>query len=223
MDVAHKRLVKKDAALIQVLDPPFDISNLEPGYIKGYLPGVRENGGQYTHAAVWMIMAYARMGDKRRTWELLQMINPVNHSKSKQETELYKVEPYVLAADVYSIAPHTGRGGWTWYTGSAGWLYQLIVESFLGICKEGDKLRFEPCIPEEWPSYKVHYRYLNTIYHIAVKQKKGTGNGELNVDGIKIADRVVVLLDDGKEHTVELTIFTEKALHPEIRPLVGIL
>ena len=130
MDMAEKRLVKKKGDLIQLLDPPFDKSAIDPGYIKGYVPGVRENGGQYTHAAVWMIMAFAKLGDRSRTWELLQMINPINHSRNSEEVAIYKVEPYVLAADVYAIAPHTGRGGWTWYTGSASWMYQLIIESF---------------------------------------------------------------------------------------------
>jgi len=118
--------------LIQLLDPPFDKSTLNPGYIKGYVPGVRENGGQYTHAAIWTVMAFAALGDSRRAWELFGLINPVNHAKSAQAIGVYKVEPYVVAADVYAVAPHTGRGGWTWYTGSAGWMYRLIVESLLG-------------------------------------------------------------------------------------------
>jgi cellobiose phosphorylase len=115
------------------LDPPFDKSALNPGYIKGYVPGVRENGGQYTHGALWATMAFAALGDRERAWELFRMINPVNHAQSPGDINRYKVEPYVVAADVYAVPPHTGRGGWTWYTGSAGWMYRLIVESLLGL------------------------------------------------------------------------------------------
>ena len=156
MESAYKNLVQKDTGIIQLLEPPFDKSDLNPGYIKGYVPGVRENGGQYTHAAVWMIMAFAKLGNNKRVWELLNMINPVNHGKTSKEIAVYKVEPYVLAADVYAFSPHAGRGGWTWYTGSAGWLYRLIIESFLGLQQEGNKLKIVPCIPEEWESFKIH-------------------------------------------------------------------
>jgi cellobiose phosphorylase len=130
MESAYKNLVQKDAGIIQLLEPPFDKSDLNPGYIKGYVPGVRENGGQYTHAAIWMIIAFAKLGDNKRVWELLNMINPINHGKTSNEIATYKVEPYVLAADVYALPPHAGRGGWTWYTGSAGWLYRLITGIF---------------------------------------------------------------------------------------------
>ena len=137
MAAVDRRLVRRDHALIQLLDPPFDKSALNPGYIKGYVPGVRENGGQYTHAAIWTVMAFAALGDSRRAWELFDMINPVNHADSAAAIATYKVEPYVVAADVYAVAPHTGRGGWTWYTGSAGWMYRLILESLLGLTLEG--------------------------------------------------------------------------------------
>src|SRR6185437_14343588 len=140
-------------ALIQLFDPPFDKSALNPGYIKGYAPGVRENGGQYTHAAIWTVMAFAALGDNRRAWELFDMINPVNHANSDAAIAVYKVEPYVVAADVYAVAPHTGRGGWTWYTGSAGWMYRLVVESLLGLRIEGSKLRIEACLPESWAGF----------------------------------------------------------------------
>ena len=139
-----QRLVRRDHALIQLLDPPFDKSGLNPGYIKGYVPGVRENGGQYTHAAIWSVMAFAALGDSARAWELFDMINPVKHANSAAAIATYKVEPYVVAADVYAVAPHTGRGGWTWYTGSAGWMYRLILESLLGLKLEAGKLRFAP-------------------------------------------------------------------------------
>src|ERR1700720_2676815 len=125
MEAVDQRLVRRRDALIQLLDPPFDKSTLNPGYIKGYVPGVRENGGQYTHAAIWTVMAFAALGDSRRAWELFHLINPVNHARTEAAVATYKVEPYVVAADVYAVAPHIGRGGWTWYTGSAGWMYRL--------------------------------------------------------------------------------------------------
>ena len=170
MDAVDRRLVRRDHALIQLLDPPFDKSNLNPGYIKGYVPGVRENGGQYTHAAIWAAMAFAALGDRLRAWELLAMINPVNHARSPEEIATYKVEPYVVAADVYALSPHTGRGGWTWYTGSAGWMYRLIVESLLGLRLEVDKLRVAPCLPADWKEFTFHYRYRETLYHISILQ-----------------------------------------------------
>ena len=170
MEAVYARLVRHDAALIQLLDPPFDTSDMDPGYIKGYVPGVRENGGQYTHAAIWTVMAFAALGDSARAWELLAMINPVNHAKTAAGVALYKVEPYVVTADVYAVAPHAGRGGWSWYTGSAGWMYRLIVESLLGLRLEVDKLYFAPCLPVDWTSFKLHYRYRETVYHITVTQ-----------------------------------------------------
>ena len=184
---------------------------MDPGYIKGYVPGVRENGGQYTHAAVWMIMAFARLGDRRRTWDLLQLINPINHSRNSKEVAVYKVEPYVLAADVYGVAPHAGRGGWTWYTGSASWMYQLIVESFFGLRKKADELRFVPCIPGGWESFKVHYRYHNTMYHISVQQENFAGKMTVTVDDVMQEDTVVVLIDDWLEHNVEVVVFMNQA------------
>jgi cellobiose phosphorylase len=207
MEVVDERLVRRELGLIQLLDPPFDKSTLNPGYIKGYVPGVRENGGQYTHAAIWAAMAFARLGDNRHAWELFTMINPVNHAKSPKETATYKVEPYVVAADVYAAAPHGGRGGWTWYTGSAAWLYRLMVESLLGLRLEVDKLHFTPCLPVDWEGFKMHYRYRETVYHIAVQQTP-SGNGEMlvNVDGIEQNDNVIPLVDDHKEHWVEIRI-----------------
>jgi len=210
MESAYKNLVQKDAGIIQLLEPPFDKSGLNPGYIKGYVPGVRENGGQYTHAAVWLIMAFAKLGDNKRVWELLNLINPVNHGKTPEEIAIYKVEPYVLAADVYARAPHAGRGGWTWYTGSAGWLYRLITESFLGLQQEGDKLKFVPCIPEEWESFKVNYRYMNTVYHIEITQKNSDGEMAVTVDEVGQVDKMVTLTDDGVERNVHITIYRDK-------------
>ena len=207
MEAVDERLVRREHGLIQLLDPPFDKSGLNPGYIKGYVPGVRENGGQYTHAAIWAAMAFARLGDNRRAWELFTMINPVNDAISPEGAATYKVEPYVASADVYALPPHIGRGGWTWYTGSAGWMYRLIVESLLGLRLEVDKLRFAPCLPSDWKAFKMHYRYRETVYHIAVLQPQ-TGNDEMSVtvDGVEQHDKAVRLVDDHREHSVEVTI-----------------
>jgi cellobiose phosphorylase len=166
---------------------------------------VRENGGQYTHGAIWTVMAFAALGDNRRAWELFDMINPVNHANSEAAIAAYKVEPYVVAADVYAVAPHTGRGGWTWYTGSAGWLYRLIVESLLGLKVEADKLRFAPCLPADWDTFKLHYRYRETLYHIVVLQAADDEAG-VTVDGVEQKDGAVSLVDDFREHAVEVRI-----------------
>lgn len=205
MEALDERLVRREHKLVQLLDPPFDKSELNPGYIKGYVPGVRENGGQYTHAAIWAAMAFARLGDNRRAWELFGMINPVNHAKSTEEKATYKVEPYVVAADVHGVPPHTGRGGWTWYTGSAAWMYRLIVESLLGLRLEVDKLFITPCLPANWDGFKMHYRYRETVYHIAVLRTR-TGNDEMSVavDGVEQHDKAVPLVDDHQEHSVEV-------------------
>jgi cyclic beta-1,2-glucan synthetase len=207
MAAVDRRLVRRDDALIQILDPPFDKSDLNPGYIKGYVPGVRENGGQYTHGAIWTVMAFAALGDRQRAWELFAMINPVNHASSAAKIATYKVEPYVVAADVYAVAPHTGRGGWTWYTGSAGWMYRLIIESLLGLKLEINKLRFTPCLPAEWETFKLHYRYRETVYHITVVQLPAADkNSGITLDGVPQTDKAVSLIDDHLEHVVEVRI-----------------
>jgi cyclic beta-1,2-glucan synthetase len=207
MAALDEHLVRREHGLIQLLDPPFDKSALNPGYIKGYVPGVRENGGQYTHAAIWAAMAFARLGDNRRAWELFAMINPVNHARSTEESATYKVEPYVVAADVYAVSPHTGRGGWTWYTGSAAWMYRLITESLLGLRLEGDKLRIAPCLPSDWKGFKMHYRYRETVYHINVLQMNADqGEMSVTVDGVQRPDKAIALIDDHREHAVEVRI-----------------
>jgi cellobiose phosphorylase len=209
MDAVYARLVRPDHALIQLLDPPFDASDMDPGYIRGYVPGVRENGGQYTHGAIWAAMAYAALGDSERAWELTNMINPVNHARTAAGAAVYKVEPYVVAADVYALEPHTGRGGWTWYTGSAGWMYRLIVESLLGIRLEGDRLRFTPCLPAHWPGYGVRYRYRNTIYNIRVERAEahdGPDEVQVSVDDVAQEAEHVSLVDDAQEHRVAVRL-----------------
>ncbi|MEO7311733.1 MAG: cyclic beta 1-2 glucan synthetase, partial [Chitinophagaceae bacterium] len=204
MASAHKYLVRKESKIIQLFDPPFDKSDLNPGYIKGYVPGVRENGGQYTHAAVWLVMAFAAMGDKEKTWELMQLINPINHGKNPELISEYKVEPYVVAADVYGEALNKGRGGWTWYTGSAGWMYQLIIDSFIGLKKQGSTLNFEPCIPTEWASVKIRYHYKTSLFIIEYQQAKG-GMAEavkIILDGVEHTGSNIEMEDDGLTHEV---------------------
>jgi cellobiose phosphorylase len=207
MNWAYKRLVRPHDNLIQLLDPAFDKSGLDPGYIKGYVPGVRENGGQYTQAAVWLTMAFAKMGNSKVAWQLLDMLNPINHAKTQQDVAIYKVEPYVIAADVYAVSPLTGRGGWTWYTGSAGWTNQLITEWLLGIHQEEDKLLFNPCVPEAWQSYHIRYRYKETWYEIEFTQNPGTGNMVVMLDGHEKDGNLINLLDDRNEHKVEVSFF----------------
>jgi cyclic beta-1,2-glucan synthetase len=212
MNSLDRRLVLRDHALIKLLDPPFDHSALDPGYIKGYLPGVRENGGQYTHAAIWAAMAFFAMGEADRGWELLQMINPANRSTSVESADIYKVEPYVVSADVYAVSPHTGRGGWTWYTGSAGWLYRLIVESMLGITLEAGKLRIEPRIPSAWTGCNIIYRYRETFYDIAISRAPAESSStNLRIDGIEQSDPLITLVDDHATHKVEVNLSTATA------------
>jgi cellobiose phosphorylase len=203
MDAVNQRLVRRDDGLVRLLDPPFDASALNPGYIKGYVPGVRENGGQYTHAAIWTAMAFAQLGDARRAWDVWHLINPIAHAMSPSARDVYKVEPYVVAADVYAVSPHVGRGGWTWYTGSAAWMYRLVVESLLGVTRLGDRLQLKPCLPAEWPGFTVHYRFGETEYHIQVHQTPlAIGEQRLTVDGQTHAGDSWLLVDDHAEHHV---------------------
>lgn len=220
MAALYKNLVRPDDKLIQLLNPPFDKSDLNPGYIKGYSPGVRENGGQYTHSAIWAIMAFAKIGDRERVWELMNMINPINHGNSPESINIYKVEPYVVAADVYSVTPHAGRGGWTWYTASAAWMYRLIVESLMGLHLDIDKLSINPCIPGNWESFKLYYRYRETKYQITIFQL-ATNNElliankemQVTVDGIEQPDKLIHMVDDHNEHYAEVKfIFNNKLI-----------
>ena len=208
MIAVDQHLVRRKDSLIQLFDPPFDKSSLNPGYIKGYIPGVRENGGQYTHGAIWTVMAFALMGENDRAWELFGLLNPVHHGGTPEQIATYKAEPYVVAADVYAVAPHTGRGGWTWYTGSAGWMYRLLVETLLGVNLEGDQLRLTPRLPKSWPSYKIHYRYRQTVYHITISrlETEGAGANQLYLDGEQLSAQTVPLTDDRREHFVELKV-----------------
>ncbi|HEY4309657.1 MAG TPA: glucoamylase family protein [Pirellulales bacterium] len=207
MAAVNDRLVRRDASLIQLFQPPFDKSPLDPGYIRGYLPGVRENGGQYTHAAIWTVMAFAALGDRNRAWELLSLINPVNHGSTPPGIATYKVEPYVIAADVYAVTPHVGRGGWTWYTGSAGWMYRLITESLLGLRLDVNKLYFAPCLPAGWPSIKVYYRFHETNFEITIwNGGSGIVVDRVILDGIEQPELFLPLVDDGITHKVEIRV-----------------
>lgn len=212
MNALDQRLVQRDANLIKLLDPPFDKSALEPGYIKGYVPGVRENGGQYTHAAIWATMGFALMEERARAWELFGMLNPIRHGGAPEGIARYKVEPYVMAADVYAAPPHTGRGGWTWYTGAAGWMYRLAVETLLGIDLVVDRLHLSPRIPHAWVSYKIHYRYRETFYHITFRRvgSKAELVGRLTLDGAELpltdGRATVPLTDDRRDHHVEVEL-----------------
>ncbi|GAB3778870.1 glucoamylase family protein [Dyella agri] len=205
MDSLDRRLVRRDEGLIQLLDPPFDRSALDPGYIKGYVPGVRENGGQYTHAAVWAAMAFAKLGDGERAWELLRMMNPVNHGRTAEAIDIYKIEPYVVAGDVYAAVSHVGRGGWSWYTGSAGWMYRLFVESLLGLRLEGERLHIEPLLPADWQSFELDYRHVETDYHITVLRTDDALEGcRVSLDGQPPDGPSVRLVDDGMNHRIEV-------------------
>ncbi len=215
MDAVDRHLVRRGAApgqgLVQLLDPPFDVSPVDPGYIKGYVPGVRENGGQYTHAAIWAAMAFAQLGDAARAWELVSIINPLNHARTPEEAQVYKAEPYVVAADVYAVAPHVGRGGWTWYTGSAAWMYRLILESLLGLRLEANHLRFVPCLPADWSGFSLRYRFRETLYRIRVHQQDNAAGAtpgaiDVSLDGVSQPGGSVPLTDDRAEHEVEVHV-----------------
>jgi cellobiose phosphorylase len=203
MDAVDAHLVRRDASLIQLLVPPFDQGRLDPGYIRGYAPGVRENGGQYTHAAIWTAMAFAHLGDTERAWELARMINPVHHTRTGEACAIYRTEPYVMTADVCAAAPHVGRGGWSWYTGSAGWMYRLLVESLLGVIRAGDTLTLMPRLPAGWDGFRLHYRYRGSRYAIAVRR---ADTPLLHVDGVTQQGHTITLVDDGRTHEVELHV-----------------
>lgn len=203
MKMVMKRLVRPESKLIQLFDPPFESSSLNPGYIKGYIPGVRENGGQYTHGAIWTTMAMAQLGETEKAWELFHLLNPIHHGDSPEKISLYKVEPYVMAADVYAVAPHIGRGGWTWYTGSAGWMYRLLIEKLLGINLEGEYLRISPLLPESWKQFNIRYRYRQTVYQILVTRGTPT---EIHLDGNLLPENRILLIDDQQPHQVILKI-----------------
>ena len=211
MNSLNEHLVDRKSRIIKLLEPPFDKSDPSPGYIQGYVPGVRENGGQYTHASVWAAMAFAELNDADRAYELLDMILPIEHSRSSDAAQTYKVEPYVVAADVYAVAPHTGRGGWTWYTGSAGWMYRLIVESVLGITRTADTLHVAPCLPASWSEYTAKYTVGESVYTISVSRDESIDATRVTADGHERAQGDIHLSNDGKTHSIEVRIPKTKA------------
>ncbi len=173
MESLENHLVDTENGIIKLLDPPFNKSKIEPGYIKSYLPGVRENGGQYTHAAMWAIIAFAKLGYGDKAVELYRMVNPIEHSRTKEGAQKYKVEPYVIPADIYGANNLIGRGGWTWYTGSSSWFYKAGIENILGFKIEQEILKIEPCISSQWKEYSIKYKFGTSIYNIKVKNPNG--------------------------------------------------
>lgn len=206
MESVLDQLVRSEERLILLFTPPFDRTSRDPGYIKGYPPGIRENGGQYTHAALWSVWAFAELGQGDRAAGLFRMLNPVHHSDTREKASQYQVEPYVVVADVYSVPPHVGRGGWTWYTGSSGWMYRLGIEGILGLHQVDGALQIDPRIPQEWPGFEATYRYGSSEYHIEVRNPKGVNQGvqQVALDGDVRLDGRVPLQEDGKRHKVSV-------------------
>jgi cyclic beta-1,2-glucan synthetase len=208
MDAVRTSLVARRSQLLLLLTPPFDRSAQDPGYIKGYPPGVRENGGQYTHAAVWIVMALARLGSGDDAAEFFHMLNPINHGRTPADVARYKTEPYVMAGDVYAHPPHAGRGGWSWFTGSAGWMYQAGIGSILGLRRRGSTFVIDPCIPSSWNSYRIDWRFLDTRYEIMVcnPMHRCRGVAAVTLDGVPADAAAIPLLNDGKTHTVQVVL-----------------
>jgi cyclic beta-1,2-glucan synthetase len=208
MNAVRAHLVRRDARLVLLLTPPFDQTPQDPGYIKGYLPGIRENGGQYTHAAVWAVIALARLGMGDEAMELFHLINPINHGRTPEGAERYRTEPYAVAADVYAHPMHVGRGGWTWYTGSAGWMYQAAVQALLGLQRRGSTISLNPCIPTVWTEYSLDWTIASTRYRFVVEnpERRSRGVASAELDGHPIDPNAIALVDDGKEHTVRVVL-----------------
>jgi cyclic beta-1,2-glucan synthetase len=226
MAAVEEHLVRRGDGLILLFTPPFDHPEKDPGYIQGYPPGVRENGGHYAHAALWSVIAFAALGDGDRAGELFTILNPISHGSTRAGVHRYKVEPYVVAADIYSQAPHIGRGGWTWYTGAAGWMYRAGIEWILGFRIRGGKLLFDPCIPRAWPGFEIRFRYHSSRYEITVENPMGVMRGVTSVelDGAPVTtqtsaaaagppgkdasrkDAAITLTDDGATHRVRVVL-----------------
>ena len=207
MEAVNDRLVHRGDGLVKLFTPPFDQGGSDPGYIKGYVPGVRENGGQYTHAAIWALMAYAKQGDGDRAMELFSMLNPIHHAATRAAVNRYKVEPYVMAGDIYGQPPHIGRGGWSWYTGSASWMYRAAVESILGFELRDGSFSVKPCLPQNWPGFEMTYRRGTTRYQISVVSQEQRPPGEepgTRLDGVPLSSGEIPLRSDGKTHLVQV-------------------
>jgi len=202
MDAVWQQLVRQRDRLALLLTPPFDKTTLDPGYIKGYLPGIRENGGQYTHAALWTVQALAQLGDAQRAMELFDLINPVLHAATPEGTVRYQVEPYVAAADVYGVAPHIGRGGWTWYTGSAAWMYRVVLETILGFELRGNRLRIRPCIPVDWPEFEIAFRRGHCTYKITYRNGPNASQPQVWLDGETMSGDGIELVAGNQSHEI---------------------
>ena len=208
MESVYRDLVRVDDEMILLFTPPFQRTARDPGYIKGYPRGVRENGGQYTHAALWAIWAFAQLGENDRAAELFRLINPIYHADTPEKVDRYRVEPYVVAADVYSVTPYIGRGGWTWYSGSASCMYRLGTEMILGLQRTGDRLHINPCIPADWTEFQINYRFGKSLYHILVKneQQKKSEIAQITMDDKPLTEGFIPLSDDGKTHEILITV-----------------
>jgi cyclic beta-1,2-glucan synthetase len=210
MAAADTQLVRRDEKLALLFTPPFDHAPLDVGYIQAYPPGIRENGGQYTHAALWSVIAFAMLGDGDKAGELFDMLNPINHASTRTDMYRYKVEPYVACADVYAEPNHRGRGGWTWYTGAAGWMYRAGLEWILGFRLRGTTLIIDPCVPKAWPGFSMAFNYRSAHYDITVANPNGVSRGvsRIALDGheVETSDARVSLADDGATHTIEVTL-----------------
>jgi cyclic beta-1,2-glucan synthetase len=208
MAALEEYLVRHDDGLLLLFTPPFDRTPLDPGYIKGYPPGIRENGGQYTHGAIWSVLAFAMLGDGDKAGELFSLLNPINHTSTRAAIYRYKVEPYVACADVYAERAHVGRGGWTWYTGSAGWMYRVGLEWILGFRLRGATLLLDPCVPKAWRTFEIVFRYHSARYDIAVENPHGVSRGvaRIDLDGAPLpgAPAQIPLSDDGAAHRVRV-------------------
>jgi cyclic beta-1,2-glucan synthetase len=210
MAAAEKFLIRRNDGLALLFTPPFDHTAFDPGYIKGYPPGIRENGGQYTHGAIWSVIAFAMLGDGDKAGDLFSLLNPINHANTPAAIERYKVEPYVACADVYSMPPHVGRGGWTWYTGSAGWMYRAGLEWILGFRLRDATLLLDPCIPKTWPSFRIVFRYRSARYDIRVENPRDVSRGvvraELDGNALPENQARIPLADDGISHLVRVVL-----------------
>jgi len=201
-------LVVEDERLMRLLDPPFTHTEHDPGYIRSYPPGVRENGGQYTHGVLWTVQALCLLGEGERAHHLFSLFNPIHHATAPDEVKRYRVEPYVVAADVYASTEHAGRGGWTWYTGSAAWMYRIAVENMLGLQRRGDSLHVSPCIPPSWTEHEVTYRYGQSELQLHFENPRGVSGGvlRLELDGRALPDSVLPLVDDGRRHRARIVL-----------------
>src|SRR5208282_1429726 len=210
MEAVERKLIRPQQQLALLFTPPFDKTRLDPGYIKGYPPGIRENGGQYTHAALWSVMAFAALGEGDKAQALFALLNPINHARTRSDVHRYKVEPYVVAADIYASPPHIGRGGWTWYTGSAGWMQRAGTESILGLRIHGAFLHLDPCIPKSWATFEMTVRRQSAQYEITVDNPAGVSRGICfaEMDGVEIAERPLRLriVDDSAVHRVRVRL-----------------